>query len=192
MPSPEKPARKIPRRRTACPYRGGTSRRSAPRIPDLTGPSLYRILALSLCPTPIPSPCLTDHRAPPLFRPRLMHVPILPRPQFANMAAKIHRTVLPLRPQRPHLVVQSSHLCREIQQPIRGKDLSDCRPTLLHLPACRDQRGFAGLSRSVSADQFAGKRVEPRMRTSYRSIALPGFLLKELKVWRLACPPESP
>ena len=28
---------------------------------------------------------------------------------------------------------------------------------------------------------------EPKTRTSYRSIALPGFLLKELKVW-LACP----
>jgi len=32
---------------------------------------------------------------------------------------------------------------------------------------------------------------EPKTRTSHRSIALPGFLLKELKVWRLACP-QSP
>jgi integrase len=32
---------------------------------------------------------------------------------------------------------------------------------------------------------------EPKTRTSYRSIALPGFLLKELRVWRLACP-QSP
>jgi integrase len=29
---------------------------------------------------------------------------------------------------------------------------------------------------------------EPKTRTSYRSIALPAFLLRELKVWRLACP----
>jgi integrase len=33
-----------------------------------------------------------------------------------------------------------------------------------------------------------GHFQEPKTRTSYRSIALPGFLLKELKVWRLACP----
>jgi integrase len=32
---------------------------------------------------------------------------------------------------------------------------------------------------------------EPKTRTSYRSIALPAFLLKELRVWRLACP-QSP
>jgi len=33
-----------------------------------------------------------------------------------------------------------------------------------------------------------GHFQEPKTRTSYRSITLPGFLLKELKVWRLACP----
>jgi integrase len=33
-----------------------------------------------------------------------------------------------------------------------------------------------------------GHFQEPKTRTSYRSIALPGFLLKGLKVWRLACP----
>jgi integrase len=36
-----------------------------------------------------------------------------------------------------------------------------------------------------------GHFQEPKTRTSYRSIALPGYLLKELKVWRLACP-KSP
>ncbi len=33
-----------------------------------------------------------------------------------------------------------------------------------------------------------GHFQEPKTRTSYRSIALPAFLLKELRVWRLACP----
>jgi integrase len=33
-----------------------------------------------------------------------------------------------------------------------------------------------------------GHFQEPKTRTSYRSITLPGFLLKELKLWRLACP----
>ena len=36
-----------------------------------------------------------------------------------------------------------------------------------------------------------GHFQELKTRTSYRSIALPGFLLKELRVWRLACP-KSP
>jgi integrase len=36
-----------------------------------------------------------------------------------------------------------------------------------------------------------GHFQEPKTRTSYRSIALPAFLLKELRAWRLACP-KSP
>ena len=36
-----------------------------------------------------------------------------------------------------------------------------------------------------------GHFQEPKTRTSYRSIALPAFLLEELRVWRLACP-KSP
>ncbi len=36
-----------------------------------------------------------------------------------------------------------------------------------------------------------GHFQEPKTRTSYRSIPLAAFLIKELKVWRLACP-ESP
>ena len=36
-----------------------------------------------------------------------------------------------------------------------------------------------------------GHFQEPKTRTSYRSIALPAFLLKELSAWRLACP-KSP
>jgi len=36
-----------------------------------------------------------------------------------------------------------------------------------------------------------GHFQEPKTRTSYRSITLPGFLFKELKVWRLACPKGS-
>src|SRR5260370_14360271 len=33
-----------------------------------------------------------------------------------------------------------------------------------------------------------GQFQEPKTRTSYRRLTLPTFLLKELKVWRLACP----
>ncbi len=33
-----------------------------------------------------------------------------------------------------------------------------------------------------------GRFQEPKTRTSYRRLSLPTFLLKELKVWRLACP----
>ncbi|MGH8132264.1 MAG: tyrosine-type recombinase/integrase, partial [Steroidobacteraceae bacterium] len=33
-----------------------------------------------------------------------------------------------------------------------------------------------------------GKFQEPKTRTSYRRLTLPTFLLKELKVWQLACP----
>jgi integrase len=33
-----------------------------------------------------------------------------------------------------------------------------------------------------------GHFQEPKTRTSYRRLTLPTFLLKELKVWRLACP----
>ena len=33
-----------------------------------------------------------------------------------------------------------------------------------------------------------GRFQEPKTRTSYRRLSLPAFLLKELKVWRLACP----
>lgn len=36
-----------------------------------------------------------------------------------------------------------------------------------------------------------GHFQEPKTRTSYRNIALPGFLLEELRVWRRACP-QSP
>jgi integrase len=35
-----------------------------------------------------------------------------------------------------------------------------------------------------------GHFQEPKTRTSYRSITLPGFLLRELRVWRRACPPS--
>ena len=33
-----------------------------------------------------------------------------------------------------------------------------------------------------------GRFQEPKTRTSYRRLSLPTFLLRELKVWRLACP----
>jgi len=36
-----------------------------------------------------------------------------------------------------------------------------------------------------------GRFQEPKTRTSYRRLSLPTFLLRELKVWRMACP-KSP
>lgn len=46
------------------------------------------------------------------------------------------------------------------------------------------ESGQSHVRRTFKECQFQ----EPKTRTSYRRLSLPTFLLKELKVWRLACP----